>query len=105
MGQLLHTPNGNLAADAMASWIAHDVSGIITDPRLNGWYINPLIYGQQRKGDRQVVENSDLCMDQFGQSYTTPNGARANIHLGSRDYLIQQNWVNVGGGYCALTYP
>jgi hypothetical protein len=101
-GNLLPTPNGNLAADAMASWLAHDLSGIITNPRLDGWYINPLIYGQRTL---PLVENSDLCEDQFGQTYATPNGARANIHLGSRDYLIQQNWVNVDAGYCALAYP
>jgi len=33
--------------------------------------------------------------------------ARANINLYGRDYLIQQNWVNVekGKGYCALSHP
>jgi len=25
--------------------------------------------------------------------------------LGSRDYLIQRNWVNASGGSCALSYP
>jgi hypothetical protein len=27
------------------------------------------------------------------------------MKLGSRDYLIQQNWVNASGGFCALKYP
>jgi hypothetical protein len=29
-------------------------------------------------------------------------GARANMKLGYRDYLIQQNWVNDLKGRCAL---
>ena len=37
-------------------------------------------------------------------TYTTANGAKANMKLGARDYLIQQNWVNAGGGYCAMSY-
>jgi hypothetical protein len=32
------------------------------------------------------------------------NGAYYNMTLGSRNYLIQQNWVNASGGYCALKY-
>jgi len=28
----------------------------------------------------------------------------ANMTLGTRDYLIQQNWVNALGGYCDLSY-
>jgi len=23
----------------------------------------------------------------------------------ARDFLIQRNWVNASGGYCALSYP
>ena len=26
---------------------------------------------------------------------------RANTHLGNRDYLIQTNWLNAGGGFCS----
>jgi len=33
------------------------------------------------------------------------NGSVANMHLGSRDYLVQQNWVNDSGRYCSLSYP
>ena len=33
--------------------------------------------------------------------HTARNGSKHNMTLGGRDYLIQQNWVNSGGGYCA----
>jgi len=32
------------------------------------------------------------------------NGAYANMLLGGKDYLIQRNWVNAKGGYCATSY-
>ena len=31
------------------------------------------------------------------------NGALANMKLGTRDFLIQRNWVNASGGYCAMS--
>ena len=86
-------PNGDYAADAIVNWIAHDLSGTLTNPNLNGWY------------DRLGKENSDKCYRRVGATYQTANGALANINLGFKDYLIQQNWVNVGNGYCAMSYP
>src|SRR5262249_17734567 len=50
-------------------------------------------------------ENADKCAWTFGTEYHTANGARANMRLGTRDYLIQQNWVNAGAGYCSLEGP
>jgi hypothetical protein len=87
-----HTPNGNLAADGMANWIAHALSGIVTNPMGSGWY------------DRYGLENSDKCEGLFGDTYTLDwNGSTANVQLGSRHYLLQQNWVNGRKGRCALT--
>ena len=86
-------PNGNAGADAMVSIIAHELEEAASDPQLNAWY------------DGFGAENADKCAWSFGtSSYATPNGAMANVHLGNRDYLIQQNWVNAGSGYCALQY-
>lgn len=85
-------PNGNVGADAMASVIAHEVEEMVTDPDLNAWY------------DRRGRENADKCAWKFGSVYTTTNGSYANMNLGGLDYLIQQNWVNAGGGGCALSY-
>jgi len=50
-------------------------------------------------------KNADKCAWTFGATYKTANGATANMNLGGSDYLIQQNWVNASGGYCALSYP
>jgi len=85
-------PNGNAGADGMASIIAHEAEEAATDPDLNAWY------------DRRGYENADKCAWTFGTTYTVGNGAQANVKLGSRDYLIQRNWVNASGGYCALSY-
>jgi hypothetical protein len=85
-------PNGSSGADGMASIIAHELEEAVTDPDLNAWY------------DRRGQENADKCAWTFGATYTA-NGALANMLLGNRHYLIQRNWVNASGGYCALSYP
>ncbi|HZQ63147.1 MAG TPA: hypothetical protein VFC24_17455 [Casimicrobiaceae bacterium] len=85
------SPNGNAGADGMASIIAHELSEAVTDPDLNAWY------------DTRGYENADKCAWNFGATQTA-NGAKWNVALGTRDYLIQQNWVNASGGYCALKY-
>jgi len=85
-------PNGNAGADGMASIISHELEEAVTDPDLNAWY------------DVRGQENADKCAWTFGTTYTTANGAKANMRLGTRDYLIQRNWVNASGGFCSLTY-
>ena len=73
-------PNGNAGVDAMVSIIAHELEEATTDPDLNAWY------------DASGNENADKCAWTFGHSqYQVANGAWANVHLGSRDYLIQRN--------------
>jgi hypothetical protein len=74
----------------MASIIAHELEEAVTDPDLNAWY------------DGRGAENADKCAWTFGTTYHAPNGALANVALGSRNFLIQQNWVNSGSGFCAL---
>jgi hypothetical protein len=86
----LPTPNANLAGDAMASTMAQVLSEVITNPTGGGWF------------DRYGLENAAKCAGEFGETYQTANGARANIRLGLRDYLIQQNWVNDRKGHCAM---
>lgn len=86
-------PNGSSGADGMASIIAHEVEEAASDPELNAWY------------DSRGMENADKCAWTFGTTYTVANGALANMKLGSRDFLIQRNWVNASGGFCALSYP
>src|SRR5436190_1034874 len=40
----------------------------------------------------------------FGTVYPAANGSAANMRLGGADFLIQQQWVNASGGYCALSF-
>lgn len=84
-------PNGNAGADGMASIISHELEEAVTDPDLNAWY------------DRRGMENADKCAWTFGATSTASigNGSKYNMILGSRQYLIQQNWVNASGGFCA----
>jgi hypothetical protein len=86
-------PNGDAGADGMVSIIAHELEEAASDPDLNAWY------------DSRGYENADKCAWTFGATYVTGNGASANMNLGGRNYLIQRNWVNASGGYCALSYP
>jgi hypothetical protein len=86
-------PNGNAGADGMASIISHELEEAVTDPNLNAWY------------DRRGAENADKCAWTFGTTHTASNGSLYNVTLGSRNYLIQRNWVNASGGYCSMTYP
>ena len=87
------SPNGNAGADGMASIIAHELEEAVTDPDLNAWY------------DNRGAENADKCAWTFGTTSTAPNGSKYNMTLGSMSYLIQRNWVNATGGFCALSYP
>jgi Phosphate-induced protein 1 conserved region len=91
--QVSNSPNGNPPADGMASVIAHELDGTATDPDLNGWF------------DANEQENADKCVNQYGTTYVAPNGSNANMKLGTRNYLIQENWVNENSGMCALTFP
>jgi hypothetical protein len=76
----------------MASIIAHELTEAASDPDLNAWY------------DRRGYENADKCAWTFGTTTALASGAKYNMTLGSRNYLIQQNWVNAAGGYCAKSY-
>jgi hypothetical protein len=85
-------PNGASGGDGMASIFSHELEEAVTDPDLNAYY------------DTKGAENADKCAWTFGTTSTASNGTLKNVHIGSRDYLIQQNWVNASGGYCAMQY-
>ena len=89
-GQTASSPNGDPAVDAMISVIAHEIAETVTDPQLNAWY------------DNKGMENADKCAWNFGTTYATANGSKANMKLGTRDYLIQQNWALTSPQGCAL---
>ena len=85
------SPNANPGADAMANIVAHELEESVTDPGGDAW------------SDSSGNENADKCAWTFGLTYTAAGNSKANMSLGGKDYLIQQDWVNGGGGYCALT--
>jgi len=87
-GSQLATPNGNLAADAMASTILHALDTTVTDPFHTAWF------------DEFGLENADKCQGSFSKTHTLGNGARVNFSSNGHNYLIQDNWVNNFGGYC-----
>jgi hypothetical protein len=39
-----------------------------------------------------------MCAWNFGSVYRTANGSYANYSSGGKNYLLQQEWVNTGGG-------
>ncbi|HEV2963586.1 MAG TPA: hypothetical protein VG649_17295 [Candidatus Angelobacter sp.] len=87
------SPNGDEGADGMASVMAHEINETITDPDLTAWFHN-----------NTAGEVGDLCNFTFGNKFFLPSGAAANITLNGRNYLIQENWVNDSGGFCAMQF-
>src|SRR5256885_10939633 len=79
-------PNDDPAADADVNTLAHETEETNTDEDLDAWY------------DNSGNENADKCAWNFGTTYTTANGSSANMKIGTKDFLVQQNWVNANGG-------
>lgn len=77
--QVASSPNGNPAADAMVSVIAHEFVEAVSDPEGLSWY------------DQAGFENADKCAWTYGKASKTENGSFANMKLGDRQYLVQQN--------------
>jgi hypothetical protein len=86
------SPNGDPAADAEVNTLAHETEETNTDEDLNAWY------------DNSGNENADKCAWTFGTTYTTANGSTANMQIGGKDFLVQQNWVDANGGGCKLSW-
>lgn len=92
---LLISPNGDWSADSMASVLLHELAETSTDPNPSS-----AIAWQDETGR----ETADKCAWTFGQTYLTSNGSAANMPIGNRDFMIQQNWVlDADGGHCGLT--
>jgi hypothetical protein len=85
------SPNADPAADAEVSVLVHELEESNTDPQLNAWY------------DNSGYENADKCAWNFGSTFTS-GGGQANVSIGSKAFLVQQNWLNAGGGACAQGY-
>ncbi len=87
-------PNGSaeVGADAEVNTLAHEVEETTTDLMGNAWF------------DRRGYENADKCAWNWGTTTTLPNGGVANIVIGGKNFLVQQNWLNTGSGGCAKAY-
>jgi hypothetical protein len=91
-------PNGNAGVDGMANVIVHELAEAVTDPDLDAWNV------PDPQNHNNKIEIGDKCNFKFGSLFVAPNGALANVTLGSRNYLLQQLWVNAGGGFCDISY-
>ena len=91
-------------ADGIINVLTHETEEAITDPDLNAWF------------DSSGNEDADKCNFNFGPTSTcnanglcsaagTAAGAKYNQTFGSRNYMMQQEWENAGGGYCAQHLP
>ena len=90
--ELNGSPNNDPAADAVVNVLAHETEETTTDEDINAWL------------DSAQFENADKCNFMFGPTYTTSNGATANMKVGGRDFLVQENWLNVTPQKCALGF-
>ncbi len=88
--QPVNSPNGNAAADAMVSVIAHEFVEVVSDPEGLTWF------------DQVGLENADKCAWTYGKASKTANGSFANMTLNDRQYLIQQN-VAANTNTCVLS--
>jgi hypothetical protein len=86
------SPNNDPGADAEVNTLAHETEETTTDMMGNAWY------------DSSGYENADKCAWNFGSTYGTSNGGVANMSLGGKDFLVQQNWINAGSGGCRLSW-
>jgi len=84
------SPNLDPAADAMASVMSHELNETVTDPEGTGWF------------DSQGQEVGDKCAWRFGAEQKTKQGASYNVSFQAKNWLLQENWINDNGGYCAM---
>lgn len=84
-------PNGDAGADSEVNTLAHEIEETTTDEMANAWW------------DRQGYENADKCAWTWGSTYNNGTGV-ANIQIGTKDFLVQQNWINAGSGGCRQSY-
>ncbi|HEY5059885.1 MAG TPA: hypothetical protein VII52_00055, partial [Gemmatimonadaceae bacterium] len=78
-------------ADYEVNTLVHETEETTTDMMGTAWY------------DNRGYENADKCAWTWGSTYSSAGGT-ANVNLGGKNFLIQQNWVNSGSGGCALKY-
>jgi len=103
------SPNNVPGADAMINMIGYGLASTITNPFATNIEWNPNVFPDiENKWDRDRQlrcssgawydvngnEAGDKCRFIFGETYETDNGAKANLILHGRDYLVQNIWDN-----------
>jgi phosphate-induced protein 1 len=89
----LASPNTDVAANSEVNTLAHEIEETTTDAMGNAWF------------DNRGYENADKCAWTWGTVQTDANGKKYNMVFGTTKFLVQQNWVNLGSGGCALSLP
>jgi len=96
------TLSGSMGADGMAVGIVHELEESVTDPDYTSWVnIDPTVDHQS------WIENADLYVWTFPGPYHSGSASDPeppDMKFGNIPYLIQQNWVNAKGGYCAIRW-
>jgi hypothetical protein len=92
------SPNGDPDSDHIVNVLWHEIAEAVSDPKLSAYKpeIGDLCEGSFKEDSttRPAAGNVQLDLD-----YTSAGGT-ANVHVGTRDYLVQPIWQNVGGGGC-----
>ncbi len=86
----LGAANGDPGADYEVNTLVHEIEETTTDMMGNAWF------------DNRGYENADKCAWTWGTTFTTASGGKANITIGGKSFLVQQNWQNAGSGGCVL---
>jgi len=89
------TVNGNIGADSLASVYAHELVETVSNWS-GAWY--DTLSSSATAG----YENADMCSWNFGTML--PGSANANVVIGGKKWLIQQNWLPTVRG-CRQQYP
>jgi len=106
------SPNGDANIDHMASVTWHEIAEAVSDPSGGGWRTKWLP-GTSTSGETEIGDlcgralsvddgtNTPVMNLQLDRNYTTASGGTANVHLGSRDFMMQPIWQNADRGGCA----
>ncbi|HYU54407.1 MAG TPA: hypothetical protein VEK37_15750, partial [Gemmatimonadaceae bacterium] len=92
-------PNGDFGADAAVSAVAHETEETATDPV--SLTVSPYFVGWY---DQFGEENADKCAYTYGKVYNNGLGFW-NITIGSKPFLVQQNWAVLQNQRCLKSYP